>query len=684
MERVSENRAVSPRWVGVIVALTVASTFAFVAVPRVRATPGLLGAVLGAGASIAIAVLLLWRRDRRTGQRLRIERVIRAPHYVQLVMHTAVFAYWGSAWDQVASQAPLIVAQVAFAYGCELVLSWRRYGCWRLGFGPWPVVGSTNLFLWWHDPFFGAQFAMIALAYISRDMITWRRGAGRSHIFNPSAFGLAIAAAVMVGAQVAHHTWGVQISQTLGWPPLCYEVIFAVGVVVMVLFRVTLVTVGAAVATVTAGAVYHAVTGTYLYLDTAIPIAVFLGMNLLITDPASSPRRPAGRFIFGALYGLMVFALYPLLVSIGHPPSGDDPGLHVSFLDKLLPVPILNLCVRRIDALVDRLPTPKWRPARANLVFVGVWVGVFLLIRPSLVDHPGRRASFWEQACTEGLPRGCEALALAWDRACDDGAAPACHNLAMLRLDGGKGLPADLPGAVVALDRACELDQGRSCGELGVLLIQGRGVEASPAVGRAVFGRGCDLGDAASCVRLAVALRSGIGGPVELGTARALLAARCRPDAPQACQEYAIALAMSPGRDPTGAAAAAEVACNAGLPLGCNVLGGLVMEARPPDPARAIGLFGRACAAGLVLGCKHQADVLRIGGGIAREPARAAALYRQACEAGEGSACEDGALMLWSGDGIPRDADGALDLLQRACDLGRSGACERHRALRGP
>lgn len=683
------ERLLGARWVGPVVALTIGAIFAFVAVPRVRASAGLLVAVVGAGAVIALAAVVLGWRDRRAGRRLEIEVVIRRPHYVQLSMHTAVFAYWGSHWDQVAPQVPLIVAQVAFAYGCEMVLAWRRYGRWRLGFGPWPVVGSTNLFLWWHDPFFAAQFAMVALAYLSRDMLTWRRAGGRVHIFNPSAFGLAVAAAVMVAFEVAHLTWGYRISLTLGRPPWAYEYIFTVGVVVMLLFRVTLVTAGAAAAMVAAGVVYHRVTGVYLYLDTAIPIAVFLGMNLLITDPASSPRAPVGRLIFGALYGLSVFALYPLLGAIGHAPSGGDPGLHVTFLDKLLPVPILNLFVRRIDALVDRLPSVRWPVSggRANAVHVAVWAVFFLWVRDDLRAHPGRAPGFWEAACAERRPRACEALALSYERVCESGIGEGCHNLGVVVGEGAGEVAANPARAVAAYDRGCELGFAGSCGALGVMLVSGVGVDASPRVARAVFRRGCGLGDARSCVGLGSELRSGLGGPVDVPGARAVLGPICAAGSAEACQELAIAWAIEPGPDRIAAARAAEVACAAGRPLACSLLGGLVMtgEIGPADPVRAARLFEQACSGGLPQGCNHFADLIRTGEAGRHDPPAAARLYDQACADGDPTACEDGALMRVRGDGVPKDRAQALELLRIGCGQGHESACLRQgQLLRSP
>lgn len=595
-------RLLPARAVGPIVLAIVAAFFAFLAVPRVQATAGLWGAFLVWGTAALAAIGALWLRDRRAGRRLEIEPHVRTPHWVQLGMHTSVFVYWGLYWDAVAAQAPLIVAQVAFAYLCELCVSWRRYGRWRLGFGPWPVVGSTNLFLWWQDPYFAAQFGMIAVIYLSRELFRRRRGGAPIHVFNPSAFGLALAAAVMVVFEVAHLTWGYRISLTLGYPPWCYEWIFAVGLVVMVLFRVTLVTLGAAAAMVAANLVFQRATGVAMYLDTVIPIAVFLGMNLLITDPVTSPRRGAGKLIFGALYGLSVFALYPLLGALGHPPSGDDPGLHVTFLDKLLPVPILNLLAPSIDRLVDRLPSVPWpvRGARANLVHVALWIGFFALIRDDLEAHPGRNLSFWEDACRDRRPRACQTLVMFYERACESGIGEGCHNLGVVLGEGLPDVPADPARATAGFDRGCERGFGPACGALGGSLVRGTGVPPDPAVARAVFTRGCDLGDAVSCAGLAELLLTA-GRPDE-ARARALLSTACDGGLPAACRGRADLLRVGLGGpvDKPTAAALYRRACLDGDGMACNA-GALMRwigDGVPIDRDGALELLDRGCALG--------------------------------------------------------------------------------------
>jgi Flp pilus assembly protein TadD len=137
----------------------------------------------------------------------------------------------------------------------------------------------------------------------------------------------------------------------------------------------------AAVATTYAfGVLYHAATGSHFFLGGSIPIAVFLGMHLLFTDPSTSPRTELGRLLFGALYGGSVVALFALLGRLGVP----------TFYDKLLPVPILNVMIRAIDRaarsnILSRFdPGALGRaltPGRRNLAFTSAWAAMFAILQ---------------------------------------------------------------------------------------------------------------------------------------------------------------------------------------------------------------------------------------------------------------------------------------------------------------
>jgi Na+-translocating ferredoxin:NAD+ oxidoreductase RnfD subunit len=150
-----------------------------------------------------------------------------------------------------------------------------------------------------------------------------------------------------------------------------YLMLFLIGLPGQLLFGVTTMTMAAVVTTYLFGLAYFAVTGIYFFVDSYIPIAVFLGMHLLFTDPSTSPRTELGRLFFGAMYGLGTVAAYALLGRAGLP----------TYYDKLLPVPMLNLLVKLIDrgassrvlgTIAPERIGPSLTLLRRNLLYISV------------------------------------------------------------------------------------------------------------------------------------------------------------------------------------------------------------------------------------------------------------------------------------------------------------------------
>ena len=141
----------------------------------------------------ASAVLLTWNtqllvsglRQRRT---LVLEVALRPQHYIQACAHTAIFIYWGWYWPQVPQAAYLVIAQLVFAYGFDILLAWSRRDEYSLGFGPFPIILSTNLFLWFRPEWFYLQFLMVAVGFAAKELIRWDKDGRRTHIFNPHRF----------------------------------------------------------------------------------------------------------------------------------------------------------------------------------------------------------------------------------------------------------------------------------------------------------------------------------------------------------------------------------------------------------------------------------------------------------------------------------------------------------------
>ena len=278
----------------------------------VRQNPKVLWTFLGAAAALCVwyAMLLVWAR--REGRTLTLEVVLRKQHYLQACAQGSVLLYWGWYWPPVYAFAPFILAQLVFAYAFDMLLGWSRRDAYTLGFAPFPVIFSINLFLWFKPDWFYLQFLMVALGLAAKELIRWNRDGRRVHIFNPSSFPLAVFSLVLLATGTSGITWGQNIATTQFYPPHMYLFLFLIGLPGQFFFGVTSMTMSAVVATYVFGRIYFAATGIYFFYDSYIPIAVFLGMHLLFNDPSTSPRTELGRIIYGALYGLSTMRVVPV------------------------------------------------------------------------------------------------------------------------------------------------------------------------------------------------------------------------------------------------------------------------------------------------------------------------------------------------------------------------------------
>jgi hypothetical protein len=395
----------------------------------------LLWSIVGSAAALIGWAVVLLVAARRRSRMLALEVLPRAQHYVQACAHSAILLYWGLYWPPVYEYAYLIGAQLLFAYSFDILLGWSRRDSYTLGFGPFPIVFSTNLFLWFREDWFYLQLLMIAVGFTAKECIRWTKERRRTHIFNPSSFSLTVFSLALLATGMTGITRGQDIAITQFYPPHMYLFLFLVALPGQVLFGVTTMTMSAVVTTYLFGLVYFALTGTYYFFDSYIPIAVFLGMHLLFTDPSTAPRTELGRVIFGAMYGLSTILLYDLLGRAGLP----------TFYDKLLQVPLMNLTIQRIDRAVRRGWLQRFDPGtigrsltgrRRNLSYVALWLIVFAGLNAvqGVGDrHRGQWIPFWQQACGAGSPRACAYLAQLYSTLCDAGSGWSCDALTVLQ-----------------------------------------------------------------------------------------------------------------------------------------------------------------------------------------------------------------------------------------------------------
>jgi hypothetical protein len=442
-----------------------------------REVPSLVRTFLGAALVLGAWNLLLLLSARRTGRTLKLEMVLRKQHYLQACAQASVLLYWGWYWREVYDSAHLILAQLLFAYAFDMLLAWSRREAYTLGFGPVPVVFSINLFLWFKPDWFYFQFLLIAIGFAAKELIRWDKDGRRVHIFNPSSFPLAIVGLALILTGTSDLTWGQEIASTQFYPPHMYLMLFLVGLPGQFFFGVTTMTLAAVVTTYAFGLAYYAATGIYFFYDSYIPIAVFLGMHLLFTDPSTSPRTELGRLMFGALYGLSTIALYQVLGTLGLP----------TFFDKLLQVPVLNLSIKLLDRCGQSRPLraldpsrigPSVAPYRRHLAYMAVWAIVFTGMSATQGvgdDHPGQWLPFWQQACANERPYACRYLEDVQVGFCDRGSGWACNEV-------GIGLARrerDLAGAAASMEQGCARGFTPACVNVK-RIVAGGPVESSP------------------------------------------------------------------------------------------------------------------------------------------------------------------------------------------------------------
>jgi len=482
----------------------------------------------------ACAVLLVWwlavvAGAARKGRDLRYRFSLVRTHYVQGFVLTCIFAYWGWYWEPVYSHAPLIVAQLLFAFLFEALLSWSRGRDAVLGFGPVPIVLSMNLFLWFRDEWFFLQFLLVAAGFLGKEFITWTKNDHRVHIFNPSAIALSVFAAGLIVTGSTDLTWGREIAVAQFRPEHIYLEIFLLGLIVQALFSTTLVTVTAAAALWLLSSVYLAITGVYFFGDSTIPIAIFLGLHFLITDPATSPQTRLGRALFGTFYGVAAFVLFGILERLGQP----------TFYDKLLAVPILNLSTQLLDrfarsSTVERMMvavTGRYRAAcQSNAVHMGVWVAMFaamLFTGEVGQEHRGKQVDFWEQACADERKNACRSLISMQTHYCGEDKAAACNYLgeAFLR---GRFVDIDPLRAMNYFERACALGTAAAC-------VSRQSVQYQRLEYVAELTSACDQDDAQSCALLGYAYYRGSGVPRDEQRAVSLVGKACTLGFAAAC-----------------------------------------------------------------------------------------------------------------------------------------------------
>jgi hypothetical protein len=235
-----------------------------------------------------------------------------------------------------------------------------------------PVVFSTNLFLYYVDESMLYAYALYVVALVGK--ATLRRD-GR-HIFNPSALGMSvmIGLELLVPSWMAHH---VDVDHAFLLAPNMMELLFLVALAGQ--FRLPIV---------------YTTLGAWLVLETGVgsfgiaPVSAyypstFIAILLLVTDPRTSARSPVGQLLYGAVYGLgYQWMSDGFQWSVGH-----DGGA------KVLAVLPANLAAPWLDRVGASLQARVARAFAAHEAWVFVWIACVLF---TWAGQPDRKQQFFD------------------------------------------------------------------------------------------------------------------------------------------------------------------------------------------------------------------------------------------------------------------------------------------------
>ncbi len=317
----------------------------------------------------------------RTALEEALGRVLRVPvhlrlkwtHLVQASVQALLLVYWAVYSRGARTQLRTIAALVVFAFAFDHLVSRLRYRSWIVSLAPIPLVFSANLFVWFEPRTAFLSYAVVALALASKHLV--HRG-GR-HVFNPSAFGVC---AVGVLCLAAPQRFGeLDLAHPLNITPNMLELVLFVGLVSMVRMPLVLMSLGAFATGLALPELAHGVS-----VPAVLWTPVFLGITLLITDPATTPREPLAQVAFGALY-MLAFTVLALAL------EGYGRNEHWA---KMLAVLPMNLLAPSLDRLAARVPVvvplrllgPRW-----NFAHVVLWI---VVVTQSV--SPATKARFYE------------------------------------------------------------------------------------------------------------------------------------------------------------------------------------------------------------------------------------------------------------------------------------------------
>jgi len=289
-------------------------------------------------------------------------------------------------------------------------------------------------------------------------------------------------------------------------------------------------------------------------------------------------------------------------------------------------------------------------------------------------DNPNRKGLEFLQADKPSQ------AAIEFNRGCDAGMAESCVHLGVMYLE-GLGVERNDAKSLSLFSKACYAGDHNGCNNLGSMYERGYGAEKNEELSAHFYSKGCDAGNLEACGSLARMYHEERGRPKNQVRAMSLFTKACDAGEGGACNNLGVILAEGRGmqKDEAKAVRLLSKGCDAGNSSACGNLGSMYARGRgvSQDMSQALKLLWKGCDGGYAEACGAIGLAYEKGRGVSKDEGRAVTLYSKSCDAGIAPCCKNLGSMYEEGRGVRRDTARATALFGKACSLGDKDSCSR-------
>ena len=240
--------------------------------------------------------------------------------FFQFFAQLAIYLYWGKFNPVVLERIPLIIHQISFGYLFQFVLCMFYEKKYTVSFSTSAAIMSANLFIWFAPKVYFFHYVVIVATLLGKMFLVRVVNGVERHIFNPSGLvSFLLATAISIYSfnddfNFFEYIYGPQIGAYWLWLPHFDIVVLIASCLTLWTPNLYLIPISCYTLLLGANFATRFFSGKYL-LDALGKGSVFLGVTLLITDPATSPKTKVGQILFGMSYAVSLALAFTILIS---------------------------------------------------------------------------------------------------------------------------------------------------------------------------------------------------------------------------------------------------------------------------------------------------------------------------------------------------------------------------------